>query len=921
MSLRPPLRTALLTGFAVVAVVILSHADARAQVAGSITGTVYDQSGMPLAGVKITARSKTQIGGAKVTYTAADGTFRLPSLNPGSFEVRATAPKLQELLQKDVLVGITSATDINLVMEVKGATEQIHVVEKLPTVSTTAANVKTVYDLDYVAALPIDGLATKVEPFVNANTPGAGAGGDRFRGGTNRQNQFMVEGFSMGNQRYTMKSLATIEAQTAAYGAEGAAAQGAMINMVTKSGSNQYEFDGSAFYEDNRITWFHSAGDVTAPVTRLQLNPGLSGPIIKDKLWFFANLEARHEYKGFDPDPTGYMPDLPPEQTVIGRGSFKLTWQISPRHKLSSFSLVNREAWSTLSGGSYDREGDTLYNTPRISWFTGLTWEALLTDNFFYRAQVGLQADEDKYIPQTCISDVDRCLNVAPQEQSFPRTIKLQNYEQLQYNRNQGFEIINTVEWYPQSRDLGSHAFKLMSRYNVRRETTYQGVPGDRKTYLNGSNFDREIEYFANDPRRDGEAHHGYYIRGATGTLLVHSLSDAMKIGKYVAVNAGVAMTSAISETYAGNGQVNLSGFTPHLSTVWDATHDGRTVMRASFANYLDADAVRVSRYALGDQVSRECKWNDATKAFDIGCEYRGGAVNSTFGLPCGPQGFWPDGRPCKQALRLPRMWEYTLGAEREIATGLSLSADFIYRRFTHPYEMQETNRVWNGAGSALAFTGGYRNGKAEQITDLETSDSATRRYTGVTAVIRKREGRLRVQLGYTWSKLEGNVDNSGDNNLYADIPGRDVYLYSFLQDDHRHDVRGSATYAFTNWLSLGTTYSFQSGAPYSRVFKNALTGKFEDYRARVGSDPGVDINAPEDDRELRLPDVTRLNLKINASLRQLIGSDVDVYFDFLNVLNMRVATAVITDAGPNFGATRTLTNPLLIRVGGRYRY
>jgi hypothetical protein len=924
-SLRPSSLATLTLGLAALAGAVLTQASfsapAHAQVAGSITGTVYDQNGMPLGGVKIGARSNTQIGGTKVTYTASDGTFRLPSLQPGVFEVRATAPRLQELLQKGIQVGITSATDITLIMEVKGTTEQVHVVEKVPTVSTTAANVKTVYDLDYVASLPIDGLATKVEPFVNANTPGAGAGGDRFRGGTNRQNQFMIEGFSMGNQRYTMKSLATIEAQTAAYGAEGAAAQGAMINMVTKSGSNQYEFDGSMFYEDNRLTPFHAAGDGTAPVTRLQLNPGFSGPIIRDKLWFFSNLEVRHEYRGFDPDPSGFMPDLPPEQTIIGRGSFKLTWQVSPRNKLSSFSLYNKESWSARSDGNYDRESGTLYNTPRISYFTGLTWESLLTDNFFYRAQVGLQADEDKYIPQNCISDPNTCLDIAPAEQSFPRAIKLQNYEQLQFNRNQGFEVINTLEWFPQFKLAGSHALKFVSRYLVKRETTYQGVPGDRKTFFNGSNKDREIEYFANDPRLDGEPRHGYYIRGATGTLLVHSLSDSIKAGRYVTVNAGVAMTSAISETNAGNGRISLTAFTPHLSAVWDATHDGRTVMRASFANYVDADAVRVSRYALGDQISRECKFDESTGTFSKDCEYRGGAANSTFGLPCGQQGYTGDGRPCKQAIRLPRMWEYTLGAEREVSPGLSLSGDLIFRKFTHPYELQETNRIWNAAGSALSTTGSYRNGKAEQIQDLETSDSASRRYVGVTTVVRKREGRLRVQIGYTWSKLEGNVDNSGDNNLYGDIPGRDVYMWGFLQDDHRHDIRGSATYALTTWMSLGTTYSYASGAPYSRQFKNALTGKFEDYRARAGIDPGTDINTPYDDRELRLPDVQRFNLRANASLKPLVGSDVDVYIDFLNILNLRVPTAVVTENGPSFGATRTLTNPMLLRIGGRYRY
>jgi hypothetical protein len=879
-----------------------------------------DENGMPLAGVRISATSGTQIGGAKTAYSAPDGTFRLPSLQPGVFEVRASAPKLQELLQKSVQVGITSATEITLIMAVRGKSEEVHVVEKAPIVSTTTANVKTVYDLEFVSNLPIDGLATKVEPFVNANTPGAGAGGDRFRGGTNRQNQFQIEGFSMLNQRYTMKSLATIEAQTAAYGADHASAQGAVVNMVTKTGSNNYEFDGSFFYEDSRINPFRVAGDATAAVTRFNVNPSFSGPIIRDKLWFYSNIELRHEYRAFDPDPAGLMPQLEPEQTGIGRGSFKLTWQATPRNKISSFSLYNREGWSAHSDGDYSRESATLYNTPRISWFTGLTWESLITETLFFRSQAALQEDGDKYYPQTCITEPDACLHTPPSEQTFPRSIKLGNYEQLQYNRNKGFELINTLEWFPQGSRFGSHDLTFVSRYFIKSETTYQGVPGDYKTILNGSVPSSVIDYFSNDPRADGTERRGYYIRGATGTLFVNSLTDSIRLGRYFTLNAGVALTSAVSQTNAGNGQLTLNAVTPHLAGIWDATHDGRTVMRASFANYVDADAVRVSRYALGDQVSRECKV-DANGVSTGDCEFRGGASKSTFGLPCGPAGVGPDGKSCRKGIELPRMWEYTMGAEREIMPGLSLSGDLIYRVFTHPYELQETNRIWNNSGSALEFTGGYRNGRVETIQDLETSPSAERRYLGATGVIKKREGHLKTQIGYTWSRLQGNVDNGGDNNLFGDIPGRDVYLWGPLQDDHRHDIRGSLVYDIVPWLSFGTTYSYTSGAPYSRAFRNQLTSRYEDFRSRVGTDPGIDINAPEDDRELRLPDIQRLNLRLNGNLRPITGQNLEVSLDLLNALNLRTTTAVITDAGPNFGAIRTRMNPLLVRVGARYRY
>jgi hypothetical protein len=904
------------------AAVLLSATTVQAQVAGSITGMVIDQTGAPLSGVKISARSETQIGGAKVTYSAADGTFRLPGLNTGTFELRATAPKLQEVLQRDIKVGITSATDVTIMMEVRGATEEVQVIEKAPTVSTTAANVKTVYDLDFVESLPLDGLATKVEPFVNNNTPGAGAGGDRFRGGTNRQNQFMVEGFSMGNQRYTMKSLATIEAQTAAYGADNAATQGAVVNMVTKSGSNKFEFDISGFYEDNRISPWREPADSRSPVTRLNINPGFSGPIIKDKLWFYANVEARHEYVGFDPDPAGISPNLPAQQGLFGRGSFKLTWQVTPRNKLSSFSLYNREAYSAQSDGNYDREQDTFFNIPRMSAFTSLTWESLLAESLFYRAQVGIQGNESQWIPNMCRTD-DNCWHIPPVENVVGRTLRLRNYEQVLYEQFKAFEVINTLEYFPKflNSRFGQHAFKFQSRYFVKNEVNTLGVPGDRKTTLAAGRNDRETEYFSNDPRLDGEAHHGWFIRSATGTLLLNSLSDSMRLGRYVTLNAGLALTNTVSQTSAGKGGLDLFAFTPHVSSIWDMTRDGKTVLRGSFAQYVDADAVRISRYALGDQVSRECRWSEETQSYSVGCEYRGGASKSTFGLPCGPQGITPDGKDCRQQLKLPRMWEYTLGFEREVVTGLSLSSDLIYRDFTNPYEVSETNRIWNDAGSGLATLGGYRNGRAEQITDVETASGAGRKYKGVTVAARKREGKLRAQLGYTWSRLEGNVDNGGDTNLFGDIPGRDVYLWGPLQDDHRHDIRGSLTYAATNWLSFGSTLSFTSGAPYSRLYRNSVTGKAEDYRARLGYDPGNNLNSAEDDRQLRLPDITRINFKVNTNLKPLIGQNADLFVDLLNVLNLRTTTGVITENGPTFGAPRTLMNRMLVRFGGRYRY
>ncbi len=104
---------------ALCAVCLPALAHAQGGNSGSIVGYVYDQTGAPIKGVKITANSPTQIGGTKVAYSNDEGGFRIPQLSPGTFEIRASAPKLKTYIQKDLKVGINAAAEVNLVMEVE----------------------------------------------------------------------------------------------------------------------------------------------------------------------------------------------------------------------------------------------------------------------------------------------------------------------------------------------------------------------------------------------------------------------------------------------------------------------------------------------------------------------------------------------------------------------------------------------------------------------------------------------------------------------------------------------------------------------------------------------------------------------------------------------------------------------------------
>jgi hypothetical protein len=245
---------------------------------------------------------------------------------------------------------------------------------------------------------------------------------------------------------------------------------------------------------------------------------------------------------------------------------------------------------------------------------------------------------------------------------------------------------------------------------------------------------------------------------------------------------------------------------------------------------------------------------------------------------------------------------------------------DAIYRKYTHQFERLETNRIWNQSGTRLEPTGQFRNGRAETISDLETLEEAGRTYSGITSSVTRREGRFKLQGSYTWSRLKGNIQD-GLTNEFGDKPPREIYLYGYLPDDHRHEVKFNLQYRWTRWLASTVRYAYFSGSPYSRKFRNELTNSFEDYRSGVGINPGTNLNDPGDDRELRTPDIHNLNAQLAFNFLPLIGHDLEAWVDILNVLALRGANTVQQNDGLLFGQPTAYESPMRMRFGARYRF
>ncbi len=896
---------------------------ARAQTTGVITGHVVDANGLPLRGIRVEAVSATQIGGARTAFSDDEGGFQFPALTPGSFQITASAPKLKKMVIDKVRVSPGKTTDVDVLMEVETEVERIRIVERSPTVNTGSAAVGESFDADFIDQLP---LSSRSYQGVAALAPGVtdffGTGNPSIRGGTDRSNTYTVDGFQTTDPvshtfgtNFSFDAMAAVEVQTAAYGAEWSSTTGGLTNIVTKSGSNRLEVDGTVTYTDQHLQFFRDARDIGQNrQTIASLNIG--GPIVKDRLWFYASLQAVNSTFTLPRDPL--FPDHPPRSVLAFDGIGKITWQVNPRHKLELKATFSPADFQNTSQ-SYLVEPEAETRRRQDSRFIGASWQALLTDHLVLNVRAGFNDQRFRTDPQSCRWDPEHCGEISA-EIDVVTDLRRKNASLISRSFNRNWEQSGSLEWYKDSRKFGAHAVKLGVRaqeyYNARART----VTGDSVLLTVGSEPFSVQNYCGNDPKlANGECRSGWVRTEPTGREAHIFLQDAWKPTRYVTIVPGLALHSGHSQDDQERIVTDITAFTPHLQATWDPTHDGRTVIRGSFSNYVDTGFLELAQFTGRSLYSKTCDWDPEAKAYIRNCRASGGSSATTVGLPCGPDGVGEDGTSCLTRLRAPRTWEYTLGAEREITTGVSLGADLIYRKFNHQWEDLETNGNWNQGGTDLRRDGRWKTGRSEFIFDLETPDEARRRYVGLTTSLRKRQGLLRVIASYTWSRYEGTED-SDFATMFLDNPGQNHFYYGPLPVDFRHNVKLQATYQIRPWVSAGVIYEFVSGRPYNRYHFDPTYQSFSAFRTKRGYDTRGTLN-PDDDTALRTPDISALDLQARFSLRQLTKQNIDLFVDILNIMALRTTTDVIETDGPFWSRPARRLPPTRARFGLRYRF
>jgi Carboxypeptidase regulatory-like domain len=284
---------------------------AHGQGLGKIVGTVQDPSGATILNATVTV---TEVGKglSRTANTDASGFYVLNSLRPAQYDLSVEANGFRTFDQKAITLLADQTLTLNVNMQVGSVTESVAVVSQTDQVDTTTSTLKQVIEQQRITELPLNGrnaatLTLTVSGASVAPSGGADQGSTKtFPGAVTysvngaRQGQISyqldggnnVDEYTNVNQPFPMPdALQEFSVQTSNYSAQYGQNAGAVVNVVTRSGTNQFHGNAFEFLRNKAFNARPWAGVVKDPLKRNQAGGTFGGPIKRDKTFFFGGYQ------------------------------------------------------------------------------------------------------------------------------------------------------------------------------------------------------------------------------------------------------------------------------------------------------------------------------------------------------------------------------------------------------------------------------------------------------------------------------------------------------------------------------------------------------------------------------------------------------------------------------------------------------
>jgi hypothetical protein len=309
---------------------------------GGISGVVTDSTGAVLPGAEVTV-TNNQTGESRQVTANEDGVYRITSLRPGSYDVKAERTGFKVGLRKNVEVLVNNIVRVDLSLETGELQEVVTITSETNLVNTEEGRVASTLTTRQVQELPINGRElyslVLLQPGVTATLAPviSNTQFDRFNfgfsanGASPRGNNFVLDGVSNNNEWLggtpsispSVELVQEFQIQTVNFSAEYGRNNGSVVIAVSRTGGNQFHGSAYEFFRNDVFdarNFFDTAGQ-SSRLNRHQFGGSLGGPIRKDRSFFFFNYEGIRQSEAQTLRGTGETPEFRNQVAVSRAGS------------------------------------------------------------------------------------------------------------------------------------------------------------------------------------------------------------------------------------------------------------------------------------------------------------------------------------------------------------------------------------------------------------------------------------------------------------------------------------------------------------------------------------------------------------------------------------------------------------------------
>jgi hypothetical protein len=658
----------------------------------SIAGAVRDGTGGVLPGVTVEVASPALIEQSRVVFTDGQGLYRVIALVPGEYTVTFALPGFGTVIREGIVLTAVFAASVDVEMTVGGIAETIIVSGASPLVDVETVTQSQALTSAVIAELPtgrsfqnlgilVPGVQVPISQQDVGGADGANWQTMEVHGSRGDQMPLTMNGMPYNNMNNTgggynhtlAVNTGAVEEMTVTISGTDAEnrSSGVVANTISKEGANQFstyiytDFVNGSMQSNNLSQALIDQGlqQVNSVRRVAEFNPAVGGPIIQDRLWFYAGYRSlvatqwqTGSFESKDPLSSQYCRTeggclydgiLVPDSRDFTKpafagdqsfhtGTLNLTGQLNPRNKVTAFyQYSNRHKISDSGIFRTPEATDYLTSIPnylaQAKWTSAVTSRLLLEGGFtfFNETWLFLQQPEFPVGPEV-ISKRERSTGTryAADNQTW-------NAANHQYNMRFAVNYVT-----------GSHAFKvgMQDMWGTRRYTTFR-TQAQQWDYLNGQGS-RIFQYAS--PLEDHQK-----LRAAAGFYA----QDRWTIDN-VTVNLGVrfdfheayvpAQTTAdllfvAPISYAAvDPAPSWKDLSPRIGAAWDVFGTGRTVVRGNFGRYVASESVATAtaNNPVNTRInSAQRSWNDTNFNLVPDCDLTNTGANGECGQLSAPLG------------------------------------------------------------------------------------------------------------------------------------------------------------------------------------------------------------------------------------------------------------------------------------------